>query len=196
MQDNTKITYWIKENLSEKRFKHTLGVADTARSLAMVWGADADKAYLAGLLHDCAKEIPKREAISRLREAGYSVSDIERRTPALLHAPLGKVFARGIFGVCDEDVLNSVRYHTTGREGMSLLEKIIYVADFAEPNRDYDGIEEIRILSTTDLDKAALKGADLSLIHTIKRGAAIHVDTIAARNYFLKNTNEVNFNEG
>lgn len=195
MQSIDEITNYLKANLSEKRFKHILGVAKTARVLAEKWGADSDKAFLAGLVHDCAKEIPLNEAVERLTKSGYSPDEIELRSPALLHAPLGAVVAREVFGILDKDVLNSVTFHTTGRPEMSLLEKIIYVADFTEPGRIYPEAEEIRELSYIDIDKAVLKETDMVIKFTVDRGRAIHPATVITRNYYLKLINEENKNE-
>ena len=195
MKDIDEITNWLKQNLSEKRFDHTLGVAKTAESLAKRWGEDPSKAFLAGLIHDCAKEIARDKAISLLEGYGYSPSEVERTSAALLHAPLGAFFAEHIFEISDNEILNAVRFHTTGRAGMSIMEKVIYVADFIEPNRCYDVADEIRAISYDDIDKAVLKGTDASILFTIRRGAAIHPDTILARNYILNLTKEGNINE-
>lgn len=195
MQSIDEIKNWLKENLSEVRFQHTIGVAETARLLGKKWGVDEDRAFLAGLIHDCAKEVLRSDAIALLKESGYNPDDVELLAPALLHAPLGRVFAKNIFGIQDEEVLMAVRYHTTGRAGMSLLEKIIYVADFVEPNRKISEADELRSLAYENLDMAALKAADISILYTIKKGGALHTDTVLARNYFLKKTKEGKINE-
>ena len=195
MQSVEEITSYLKRNLSEKRFDHTMGVAKTAKSLAERWGEDSSRAFLAGLVHDCAKEVPYNEAISILEKSGYIPDLIERESPGLLHAPLGAVLAKDIFGIEDEEILDAVRYHTTGRVGMTLLEKIIYVADFAEPSRRYKEAEELRTLAEQDLDLAVLKEADIVIKFTVDKGKAIHTRTILARNFFLKFTKEGKINE-
>lgn len=195
MQSINEITEYLKKNLSEKRFNHTMGVAQTAKSLAEKWGEDSSRAFLAGLVHDCAKEIPYDRTISLLEKSGYIPDETELAATGLLHAPLGAVFARDVFGIEDEDVLDAVRYHTTGRVGMTLLEKIIYVADFAEPTRHYKEAEELRELAVQDIDKAVLKEADTVIKFTIDKGKTIHPRTIFARNYFLKITKEGKINE-
>jgi predicted HD superfamily hydrolase involved in NAD metabolism len=195
MQSIDEITNYLKANLSEKRFRHIIGVAETARALAQKWGADADKAFLAGLVHDCAKEIPVNKAVERLTASGYSPDEVELRSPALLHAPLGAVVAREVFGISDKEVLNAVTFHTTGRPEMSLLEKIIYVADFTEPGRTYPEAGEIRQLSYIDINRAVLKETDMVIKFTVDRGRAIHPATVITRNYYLKLINEENKNE-
>lgn len=186
MQSIDEITRYLKMNLSEKRFLHTLGVAETAEDLARRWGADCAKAFLAGLVHDCAKEIPFADTVKLLKNSGYKLTELEKSTSGILHAPLGAVLAEEIFGIDDPVVLNAVRYHTTGRAGMTILEKIIYIADFIEPNRNYKESDEVRELAKTDLDRAALKETDMVIKFTVDKGRTLHTDTIHTRNYLLK----------
>lgn len=195
MQSIDEITNYLKANLSEKRFKHTRGVAKTAEDLAKKWGANPQNAFLAGLVHDCAKEIPAAEAMKRLKASGYTPDEVELRSPALLHAPLGAVVARDVFGISDEDILNAIAFHTTGRPQMSILEKIIYVADFTEPGRTYPEADEIRRLSYIDIDRSVLKETDMVIKFTVDRKREIHPATIITRNYYLRKTNEENKNE-
>lgn len=195
MQNIDEITRYLKENLSEKRFNHTKGVAETAKSLAKRWGADAQKAFLAGLVHDCAKEVPFSKTVEFLEKSGHTLSDAERNSPGILHAPLGAVFAEEIFGIKDKEVLDAVRFHTTGRVGMTLIEKIIYIADFIEPGRMYKEAEWVRELSQNDIDKAVLKEAEFVINYNLEKGRTIHPDTINVRDYFLTLTNEGQLNE-
>ena len=195
MQKTDEIIQYLNDQLSEIRFRHTMGVAETAVSLAKKWGADAHKAYLAGLVHDCAKEISPKEAVRKLEDFGYIPDELELQASALLHAPLGAYLAKEVFGIHDEDVLNAVRYHTTGRVDMTLLEKIIYVADFIEPGRKYIEAELVRTLAETDIDAAVLKEADMFIKFTIDKGRMIHPDTILARNSMLKLIKEGKINE-
>ncbi len=185
MQNIDEITKYLKENLSEIRFAHTMGVAETAKSLAKRWGADEHKAFLAGLVHDCAKEIQVDESVKRLKSYGYIPDSRESRSPALLHAPLGAYMAEELFGITDREVLDAVRYHTTGRADMTLLEKIVYVADFTEPGRKYRESVEVREISKTDIDAAVLAEADAVIKFTIDKGKPVHTDTIIARNSML-----------
>ena len=126
----------LESELAYGRFVHTLDVASTAAGLAMCYGADLDKAETAGLLHDCTKCMNLSKMLKICDKAGLNLSDFERNSVSLLHSKAGAVLAQAKYGVKDEDILNAIRYHTTGRPGMSLLEKIIFVADYIEPGRD------------------------------------------------------------
>lgn len=190
MQTTDKIIDYLKQNLSEKRFAHTMGVAETAKSLAKVWGEDCSRAFVAGLVHDCAKEIPFDETVRLLRENGYEPDEDELLAPGILHAPLGAIVAKDEFGIEDAEILDAVRFHTTGRPAMSTLEKIIYIADFTEPGRKYPEAEEVRKLAVKDLDKAVLLEADFVIKFTVDRGKTIHPATIIARNYYVNLTKE------
>lgn len=145
----------LKETLDPVRYRHSLGVAFTSASLAMRYATDVEKAFLAGLLHDSAKYMTKAEYLEKAAEFGLTVTDAEKSAPGLLHAKLGAVFAERFYGVTDPDVLNAIRYHTTGRAGMSLLEKIVCIADYIEPSRPtLPLIDQIRELAFTDIDRA------------------------------------------
>ena len=130
MSTNEEIMAVLKERLTPRRYIHSLNVAESATMLARIYGADEEKAYTAGLVHDSCKDMPAGLQLSYLLENKVEMTDLEINTAKLYHAMSGKVFARNEFGIEDEDMLNAVRYHTTGRRGMSLLEKIIFVADF------------------------------------------------------------------
>lgn len=145
----------LKKYIDEDRFIHTQGVMYTACALAMVHGADIRKAQLAGLLHDCAKCIPNDKKIKLCQKQNIPITDAELKSPYLLHAKLGVYIAREKYGVEDREVLQAIRYHTTGRPEMSLLEKIIYIADYIEPGRDKaPDLPEVRPLAFRDLDEA------------------------------------------
>ncbi|MBQ2932885.1 MAG: bis(5'-nucleosyl)-tetraphosphatase (symmetrical) YqeK [Clostridia bacterium] len=195
MQSIDEIIEYLKSNLSEKRFLHTMGVAETAKDLATRWGVEPSKAYIAGLVHDCAKEVPFVKTIELLEKSGVALSLIEKSTPGILHAPLGAILAKEIFGIDDEEILCAVKFHTTGRENMSGLEKIIYIADFIEPNRRYSESAEVRELAKTDIDKAALKETDMVIKFNIAKGKMLHPETIHTRNYLLRVINEGKQNE-
>lgn len=155
--DIRKIRRAMEKNLDEKRYEHTLGVAYTACSLAMKYGEDINKAELAGLLHDCAKCLDHEKRISICNKHHISISDIERRNPSLLHAKVGSFIAMETYKVKDLDVINAILNHNTGRPGMSLLEKIIYVADYIEPNRkQIANLDKVRHLAFENLDQALL----------------------------------------
>lgn len=142
----------------EKRFAHTLGVEFTAAALAMKYQADVTDAQIAGLLHDCAKCLTDEKRVSICEKHQIPMTDIERRNPFLLHAKVGEYLAREKYGITNPDILNAIRFHTTGRENMSLLERIVFVADYIEPGRrQAPNLTEIRQLAFTDLDAAMLK---------------------------------------
>ena len=125
----------LRKNLKGSRFIHTLGVEYTSVCLAMKYEEDLEKAELAGLLHDCAKELPEKKMIKICRNHGEKISKMEFEQPFLLHGKAGACIAKDKFGIEDEVILNAIRYHTTGRPAMTLFEKIVFVADYIEPNR-------------------------------------------------------------
>ena len=145
----------MKEELSADRFEHTLGVMYTAESLAMRYGADMTKAAVAGLLHDCAKCIPNSHKLKMCKKHDIEITEMEEQNPSLLHAKLGAYMAKKAYGVEDEEILSAIRWHTTGKPDMSLLDIIIYMADFIEPNRDKaPNLKEIRKLSFVNIEEA------------------------------------------
>lgn len=153
--DLKKITKAMEKSLDSKRFEHTMGVEYTAAALAMRYGASVENAQLAGLLHDCAKCMSDEKRLAVCEKHNISVNDIERKNPSLLHAKVGSFLAMEEYHVEDLDVINAILNHTTGRPGMSLLEKIVFVADYIEPNRKQaPNLGKIRKLAFTDLDKA------------------------------------------
>ena len=153
--DIKKIRHSLEKSQNEKRFHHTLGVAYTATSLAMRYDVDLKKAEIAGLLHDCARCMDNAKSISFCKKHKISVTEIERRNPFLLHGKVGSYIARNKFGIEDEDILNAIFNHTTGRPDMSILEKIVFIADYIEPSRKVQPhLTEIRKLAFEDLDGA------------------------------------------
>lgn len=141
-----------------KRFEHTLGVEYTAAALAMRYGYDIADAQIAGLLHDCAKCLSDEKQLAICKKHNISISVVESRNPFLLHAKTGAYLAGKKYGIMDPDILNAIRYHTTGRPGMGLLEKIVFLADYIEPGRKHaPNLAEIRKLAFVDLDKALLQ---------------------------------------
>ena len=174
-----KMEYKLKKELDRQRFEHTLGVEQTAREMARVFGEDEEKAALAGLLHDCAKCMPLSQMIKAARHA--DVDPVMKESKALMHAVAGRCVAQDVYGVQDEDVLGAIRWHTTGRAGMTRLEKIIYLADVIEPNRKpYPGLEDLRALCMQDLDGAMHTALRMSLEHVREQGKTLHPDTLAA----------------
>ncbi|MBE5935648.1 MAG: HD domain-containing protein [Lachnospiraceae bacterium] len=147
----------LGKKLSPYRFQHSIGVQYTAAALAMKYNIDINKALLAGLLHDCAKYLSGEEIYEKCVKYGIEITKEEEAQPHLLHGKLGAYYAKEKYGVTDEDILNAITYHTTGRPNMSLLEKILYIADYIEPNRKViSGLDEIRRYAFDDIDKAVV----------------------------------------
>ena len=183
-----KMIQKLKEKISEKRYEHSVGVAYTAACMAMVYGADIESAKTAGLLHDCAKGLASKEKLEKARKYGLSVNKYEETHPEMLHAKLGAYFARYKFDITDEDILNAITWHTTGRPDMSLLEKIIFVADYIEPNRKMiKDMEEIRREAFTDLDKC--------IVHILKNTIEYLTDSFDDMDYMTKMTYDYYLNK-
>ena len=174
----------LRKKLKGSRYIHTLGVEYTSVCLAMKYGEDLEKAELAGLLHDCAKQLPEKKLIKICREHGEKISKMEFQQPFLLHGKAGACLAKDKFGIEDESVLNAIRYHTTGRPDMSLLEKIVFVADYIEPNRKKaDNLAELRRLAFEDLDETVLLILEQTLDYLEKTGKEIDHHTIMTRDF-------------
>lgn len=178
-----KLRRAMEKELSTGRYTHTLGVAYTAASLAMAHGEDMEKAMTAGLLHDCAKSMHGSELVAICEKAHLNVTAVERSNPtALLHAKAGAYLAERKYGVEDGDILNAIRYHTTGRPDMSRLEKILYIADYIEPGRKHLAeLEMIRRIAFQDLDWTMEKILANTLAYL--RTADGQVDDMTARTY-------------
>ena len=158
--------------LKPSRVKHVLGCRDTAVELAKRWGADVTDAARAGILHDVTKAIDGPLQLTLCAAYGKLLDDFSKRYPKTLHALTGSMVAKRIFGE-NEAVVSAIEFHTTGRADMTLLEKIIYVADYMEPNRDFPGVERLRELAFTDLDAALKLGLEMTLEHLGEQGVAV-----------------------
>jgi len=167
-----------------KRHAHILGVEATAVELARRWGADEELARRAGILHDCTKYLDLPEQLQICSKYGIVLDDLEKVSVKLLHSKTGAAMAKYVYGQCDE-IYWAIYWHTTGKADMSLLEKIVYLADYMEPNRDFEGVEELRRLCDTDLDEALLMGLEMSVADLTERGAEIHANTRGARDWVL-----------
>lgn len=157
--DLSELRKAMEQELSSKRYLHTLGVSYTAACLAMAHGADMESAMTAGLLHDCAKPLKGEEQIALCEKNHLEISEVERSNPsALLHAKVGAYLAETRYGITVPDILNAIRYHTTGRPKMSKLEKILYIADYIEPGRKHVAdLDRIRQMAYRDLDATMAK---------------------------------------
>lgn len=145
----------LKKELTKSRYEHSIGVQYISAALAMRYGTDLYNAELAGLMHDCAKCISSEEMLSLCRKYNLSISETERKSPYLLHGKLGAYFCSHKYDITNQEILSAITYHTTGRPGMSLMEKIIYVADYIEPQRDKaPNLTYLRKIAFIDLDEA------------------------------------------
>ncbi|MBQ4332831.1 MAG: bis(5'-nucleosyl)-tetraphosphatase (symmetrical) YqeK [Clostridia bacterium] len=172
----------IRSRLGDYRFRHSLCVAQEARRLARLHGADPDKAYTAGILHDIMKDTDPNAQLQILEDFGILLDGLERQSPTLWHARSGEAFLRHILCIGDEDVLRAVRYHTTGRAGMTLLEQVLFVADFTSADRDYPDVDVMRRLADESLTAAIKYGIDYTIRDLLDRDRAVHPDTVAAYN--------------
>lgn len=180
---------YLKENLMEKRYIHTLGVAETAKKLASLNGVSEEKAEIAGLAHDIAKNISKDKMKEIIKENNVMLSKVEEVSANLWHSIIAPVEAKSKFKIKDEEILDSIRWHTTGKENMSSLTKIIYIADMIEPNRNFEGVEELRKVTFENLDRGVFCGLTSSIKVLLKQNLLIDENTMRARNYFLFNKN-------
>jgi len=171
--------------LDHKRYGHSLGVMNTAMQLATVHGADAEQAALAGLLHDCARCIPGNLLVEMAGEFELPMHEIDLALPVLLHAPVGARLARRDFGVQDEAVLRAIAVHTLGDEHMTLLDKVLFVADKVEPGRHFQTVDQLRALAKQDIDRALLSCYDMSINYALRLGDQVHPQMIAARNKLI-----------
>ena len=149
-----KLRKELEKQLKPDRFDHTLGVAYTSASMAFIYGVDVQKALIAGMLHDCAKCMSHEEQIKICEKNNIEITEVERRNHSLLHAKVGMFLAKDKYEIYDSEILGAIRWHTTGKEDMSLLEKIVYIADFIEPNRrELEDMDIIRKEAFTDIDR-------------------------------------------
>lgn len=187
MNRDAQYTEILRGKLTERRFVHSLNVAKSAKKLAELYGCDPEKAYTAGLIHDCCKDTPAGLQLSYMLSNGVELSPVEISTAKLYHARCGSVYIQKEFGVTDLDIINAVRYHTTGRKGMSLLEKIVFIADFISDERDYNGVEVMREKAVRSLDEAIVEGLAFTIKDLIDAQRVVHTDTIDAYNDALMN---------
>ena len=172
----------IKSLMSEKRYIHCLNVSRKAGELAKEYGGDIKKAKLAGLLHDITKERTPQEQFEMADKFGILVTNFEKAAIKLMHSKTGRAYVENILKIDDADLLNSISYHTTGRAGMSKLEKIIFLADFISDERDFEGVEETRKQAAQGLEEGVLSGLKYVIKEIADSEKAIHPDTIAAYN--------------
>lgn len=180
---------FLKSQLSQKRYQHSLNVAAECRKLAEKYGEDPDKAYFAGLLHDVCKEMPADVQKQLVLDSGYTVCREELETRSLWHAIAGAYFVRTEFGVEDIDILNSIRFHTVGRAGMTRLEEIVYLGDLISAERDYKDVDKMRKVTYISLDAAMLEAFSFSIKNQVKKGGLIPPCTVEGYNFYTRLVN-------
>ncbi|MBE6737081.1 MAG: HD domain-containing protein [Ruminococcaceae bacterium] len=188
MKNDIKEYYELaKSRLSERRYTHSVNVAKAAVKLAVKYGEDVVKAETAGILHDITKEEKTENQLQILKSGGIILDDVSKNSPSLLHAITGMVYSRDALSIKDEDILNAIRYHTTGRANMSLLEKIIFIADFISDERDYDDVDVMRAECEKSLEDGMVYGLGFVIPDLVARKKAIHPDALAAYNELVLN---------
>ena len=182
MMDNPDYKKIIRELMGDYRYEHSVNVADEAVTLAELYGGDVKKAYTAGILHDVTKELPNDKQLQIINDGGIILDDVQKQAPKLWHAISGSVYIQTELGITDSDIINAIRYHTTGRANMSLLEKIIYIADYTAKGRDYNGVEVMRELSRKSLEDAMIFSYQFTINKLSSLESAIHPDEIYGYN--------------
>jgi predicted HD superfamily hydrolase involved in NAD metabolism len=176
MRENLKLT------LSRGRFRHSEEVMNEAIRLAEFYKVNIEKARIAGLLHDCARDAGKDEIYKVLEKYNVVLDDIQKKTPVLLHSILGSFYAKEYYGVEDKEILDAIYWHTTGRAGMTMLEKIIFVADYIESGRNFEGVEEARKQAYKDIERCIVICCDSTIRYILQKGKLLHPYIIETRN--------------
>lgn len=172
-------------NIGIKRYEHSLRVVDIAVKLANIYNADMEKVKTAALLHDCAKFQDERCLLKRITGFDIILDSVIQNNKELIHGALGSKIAEIEYGISDKEVLDAIYYHTIGRADMTLIDKIVYIADYIEPGRNFPGVEEIRDMAFMDLNESILMAMDNSILFLIKNNSLIHPNTLEARNYLI-----------
>lgn len=174
----------IRPLLSEKRFLHSLNVAKSAASLADQYGTDREKAYTAGILHDIMKDTDGRKQLQIIENSGIIFGTIDRAEPKLWHAKAGAAYARDQLGM-DEDIVAAIACHTTAKAGMTMLDKVLFLADFISEDRDYDGVEQMRAATARSMEEGMDVALSFSITDLVERRKAVHPDTLDAYNELM-----------
>ena len=175
----------LKEMLPERRLQHSLNVSKCAVKLSQIYDCDENKAKIAGLVHDCAKYFTDDQIEDCIKKFNIDLDPLEENNIALSHSVIGSYVVKEVFNIDDEEILNAIKYHTTGKENMTKLEKIIYIADMIEPSRDFEGVDELRKVTLENLNKGVLMGINQTINFLIKKGNLIDLNTIKARNSLI-----------
>lgn len=185
-----QILGYINENLDSKRVRHTLLVADYARNLAEKFGIDVEKTYLAALLHDCTKCQSEQWHIDYAKENGIELTADDLACPQVLHQITAPICALKTFGIDDKEILSAIGCHTTGKAGMSSLDRLIFFADGCEPTRAYPGVEELRAIAEQDLNLATLRLLEHTIDYINVKNAYLHPQTLRAKREISKELNQ------
>ena len=180
-----KLEYYkeqVRPRLSDYRYYHSLCVAESCRELALRYGADPEKAETAGILHDILKDTPANTMLQLAEQFGIILDVFEKGSRTLWHARIGSEFIRRELAIEDPDIWGPVRWHTTGKAGMTLPEKILFTADFISADRDYPGVEQMRALAEESLEEAMLEGLAFTLKELSEKRRVLHPDTLSAYN--------------
>lgn len=183
--DINKIKKDLKEKLSKNRYEHSLRVADYCKRLAVIYKVDENRAYLSGLVHDCAKNLEEFYMLNKKLNSDIIFDTEEKDNENLRHAPIGAVVCKDLYGIFDEEIISAVRYHTTAKENMTLLEKILFISDKIEPGRKYDTVDELRRLADFDIDRAIVKFLNDSFEYLEKKSQKVHHLSVKARDYLI-----------
>lgn len=175
----------IKGRMGEKRYIHSVNVAKQAQKLAKIYGCDEEKAMTAGILHDVTKETPFDEQLKIITEGGIILDEIEKLSQKLWHPISGSVYIQKYLDINDADIINAIRFHTTGRSNMSLLEKIIFVADFTGDERNYDGVDIMREKALRSLEEAMIYGLQFTIQDLSSRALTIHPNALSCYNELI-----------
>ena len=187
--DLKRLEQYLNKHIDGHRLLHSQKTADEAAKLAVRYGADKNKAYIAGLLHDVAKGVCKHGLQNSAGRYNVNVDPVERDNPELLHGKIGAAMVCADLGIDDEDILSAIRWHTTGRAGMSLLEKIVYLADLIEPGRCFEGIEQIRELAYLNINEAMLYSLQQIMEFVKCKGFSLHPSSVEAYEDIIKRRN-------
>lgn len=186
MMNINEIKDRLQQLLSPKRFEHSIHVMEASRMLAEKYGEDVDKAVLAGLIHDCARDLNKTETFALCSKYGIITDNIMQDQPELLHGMIGSYLARDLFGVDCPRILTAVAEHTMGKEDMDKLCSIVFIADYIEAGRNYPGVETIRKAADESLEKAVVAGLDNTIGYILDKGGLLHPQTVITRNWALE----------
>lgn len=185
MYNINEYTKIIRERLSDYRFYHSLCVAESAKQLAHKYGADEEKAEAAGILHDIMKESSLEEQLEMIEKAGMTITELEKSSKKFYHQLSGAAYAKVMLGIEDREILDAIRYHTTGRAEMSLMDEIIYLADFISADRDYKDVDIMRKKVDESRAEGLLYATGYTIKSVVKKGKILHPDTVNAYNWLI-----------